>query len=134
MPLYLLETNVVSDLMTNHPRVTAKASQYAGRLLSSVIVRGEIIDGLQRLPAGRRRRRLEAEATQVLATLTWQPVTEQGADTSGSLKATLARQGRSLGDNDLWIAATALTLGAIVVTRDTDFHLVPGLQVEDWTQ
>jgi predicted nucleic acid-binding protein len=37
-------------------------------------------------------------------------------------------------DNDLWIAATALHLGAILVSRDKMFAYVPGLQVVDWNQ
>jgi tRNA(fMet)-specific endonuclease VapC len=45
----------------------------------------------------------------------------------------LDKQGLVLGDNDLWIAATALNLGAVLVTRDRDFRHVPGLTVEDWT-
>jgi len=39
-----------------------------------------------------------------------------------------------LDENDLWIAATARALGAIVVTTDSDFQRVSGLQIEDWTQ
>ena len=35
---------------------------------------------------------------------------------------------------DIQIAAIALTLGrCTVVTKDTDFSAIPGLDVEDWT-
>jgi predicted nucleic acid-binding protein len=37
------------------------------------------------------------------------------------------------GDNDLWLAATALTSGYMVVTRDQFFSQVSGLQVENWS-
>jgi tRNA(fMet)-specific endonuclease VapC len=38
------------------------------------------------------------------------------------------RSGRSMGKNDLWIAATAMELGATLLTTDKDFdHLTP-----DW--
>jgi predicted nucleic acid-binding protein len=36
-------------------------------------------------------------------------------------------------DNDLWIAATALAEGAILVTRDKDFSRFPSLALQDWT-
>ena len=38
-----------------------------------------------------------------------------------------------MSDNDLWIAAAALVLGAVLVTNDQGFKHVPGLTVEDWT-
>jgi predicted nucleic acid-binding protein len=38
-----------------------------------------------------------------------------------------------LDENDLWIAATALALDAVLVTRDSDFQQIEGLSVNDWT-
>jgi len=52
---------------------------------------------------------------------------------NGRLKASLESQGLHLDDNELWIAATALTQGDLLVTRDQIFSQVPGLQVEDWS-
>ena len=41
----------------------------------------------------------------------------------------------NVGSMDLKIAATALELGAIVVTQNVrDFRRVPGLLWDDWTQ
>lgn len=41
--------------------------------------------------------------------------------------------GRSMGKNDIWIAAAANVMGAIVVTTDTDFdHLQPDLLSVEW--
>jgi len=43
------------------------------------------------------------------------------------------RAGRVLGKNDLWIAATARTTGATLLTTDKDFdHLAPTLLARDW--
>ncbi|MBI1742605.1 hypothetical protein HYR54_06000 [Candidatus Acetothermia bacterium] len=36
--------------------------------------------------------------------------------------------------NDLWIAATTVSLGATLVTSDSDFQRIDGLKVEDWTR
>jgi predicted nucleic acid-binding protein len=38
-----------------------------------------------------------------------------------------------LDENDLWIAATALALYATLISRDSDFHYIDGLKVENWT-
>jgi tRNA(fMet)-specific endonuclease VapC len=48
---------------------------------------------------------------------------------------TLQRQKLNIGGNDLKIAATALDLSAVVVTRNArDFGRVAGLTLEDWAQ
>ena len=85
------------------------------------------------MPLGKKRRDLEARAIGVLGLLPIEPVTKPVADAYGSLKASLESKGINPEDNDLWMAATALTLGYVVVTRDQIFSRVPGLQVEDWS-
>lgn len=38
-------------------------------------------------------------------------------------------------ENDLWIAATAISLGAVLVSADGDFERVGApLELEDWTK
>ena len=46
------------------------------------------------------------------------------------LWASLAEEGKAIGQHDLWIGATALTHGLGIVTRNQrDFGCVPGLRV-----
>jgi tRNA(fMet)-specific endonuclease VapC len=61
-------------------------------------------------------------------------VPEVAADQYAAIKRETERKGTPLDENDLWIAATAHALGAVVVTTDSDFQRVSGLQTEDWTQ
>ena len=49
-----------------------------------------------------------------------------------ALKASLARAGRPIPDNDLWVAACCLAAGATLVTRDAHFQHVPDLVCEEW--
>jgi predicted nucleic acid-binding protein len=133
MPAALLDTNAVSDLMRDHPRVKARIGKHADPIVTSVVVVGGIRYGLDRLPAGKKRTDLEARAHNILAALRIEPVTESIANAYGRLKASLECQGLNLDDNDLWIAATAITYGNLLVTRDQIFARVPGLQVEDWS-
>jgi predicted nucleic acid-binding protein len=37
-------------------------------------------------------------------------------------------------ENNLWIAATAMALDAVLITRDSDFEPLDGLKVDDWTR
>jgi predicted nucleic acid-binding protein len=46
---------------------------------------------------------------------------------------TLMNRGLVLDENDLWIAATAFALDAVLLTRDSDFQQIEGLSVSDWT-
>jgi tRNA(fMet)-specific endonuclease VapC len=70
-----------------------------------------------------------------LALASWKlwPVTEEAAFEYGRIAAELRRIGRPIGQNDMMIAAIALTLGnCTVVTMDNDLSSVPGLSVENW--
>src|SRR5215467_13291307 len=115
MPAALLDTNAVSDLMRDDPKLKARLGSHPDPVLTNVVVVGEIRYGLNRLPPGKKRQDLEVRAQGVLALLAIEPVTQPIADGYGNLKALLESQGLILDDNDLWIAATALTLGYQVV-------------------
>lgn len=56
------------------------------------------------------------------------PVTEAIAYRAGALDRDLAAVGRRLGENDNWIAATALEYSATLVFADGDFVRVPRLK------
>ena len=38
-----------------------------------------------------------------------------------------------MGENDLWIAATAMDRNAVLVSSDSDFRRIGGLALEDWS-
>ena len=50
----------------------------------------------------------------------------------GRLWAELARKGRLIPTNDLWIAALGIQHGMKVITRDKHFGNVSGLTIEHW--
>jgi predicted nucleic acid-binding protein len=93
------------------------------------VVRGEILFGVHRVPAGRRRTELEATAHRFLSTFVCQPIPRTAGDHYAELKVYRQRSGLVIDENDLWIAATALALGAVLVSRDVDFAGIPGLSV-----
>ena len=50
----------------------------------------------------------------------------------GQMKAELARLGKPIPDNDLWIAAVARQHDLPLATRDAHFEQVPGLKTIAW--
>jgi predicted nucleic acid-binding protein len=133
MPLHFLDTNTVSAVMADPPKVKARLALRPGRVVTCSIVRGEIRYGLERLPVGKRRAALEAKASAVFATLSIEPIVMATADVYGTVRHSLELQGYNLSDNNLWIAAAALSLAAVLISNDQAFYYVPGLTVEDWT-
>jgi tRNA(fMet)-specific endonuclease VapC len=133
--VYLLDTNAFSDLMRDHSAVDARLAsvQSTGQVAICSVVRGEIQYGIQRLPLGKRRRELATKASELFAVIPCEPVPEVAGDHYATVKLSRQQKGLALDENDLWIAATALALGAVLVSRDSDFRQIEGLNVEDWT-
>jgi predicted nucleic acid-binding protein len=129
--IYLLDTNAISDLM----RASLRIEDWIAKLdrddhvVTCTIVRGEILFGIGRLPAGRRRTELEETGHRFLGAFRCAPIPERAAGFYADLKLVRQQQGLSLDENDLWVAATALALGATLVTRDGDFGQITGLAV-----
>ncbi len=133
--IFLLDTNAFSDLMRDHPKVDARLTSLAAtdQVVICAVVRGEIRYGIERLPKSKRRQALEAKAATLFAVIPCEPVPEAAGDHYASVKLSRQQKGLMLDENDLWIAATALALGAVLVSRDSDFQQISGLTVEDWT-
>lgn len=132
---YLFDTTIFSALMRRDLKVQFRAASLApsDRAIICTITRGEILHGLIRLAQGRRRSDLEAEAVNIFAQFACLPVPEAAGDRYARIKFDAQSRGTPLDENDLWIAATALSVNAILVTTDSDFQRVSGLRIENWT-
>jgi len=133
--IFLLDTNAFSDLMRKHSKLDVRMSSLpaADQVVICPIVRGEIRYGLEQLPQSRRRQDLENQAAPLLAIIPCESIPEAAGDHYARIKLTRQQRGLILDENDLWIAATALALGAVLISRDSDFQKVDGLTVNDWT-
>jgi predicted nucleic acid-binding protein len=129
--IYLLDTNAISDLMRAAPRIEnwMAGLDQGDRVVTCTIVRGEVLFGIARLPAGRRRAELEEAGDQFLAALRCEPIPERAGDHYATVKLARQQRGLTLDENDIWVAATALALGATLVSRDSDFANIDGLPV-----
>lgn len=135
MATFLLDSTTFSFLMERRPEVLARLEslESADRVAICTVVRGEILYGLERMPPGRRRREGERAAAELFDVLACEELSEPVADVYARIKYEAERDGTQLAENDLWIAATALDLGATAVTSDTDSQRVRRLDTEDWT-
>ena len=52
------------------------------------------------------------------------------AKSYGIIKASLKSKGKPIPENDIWIAATAIAGKLTLITADSDFKMVEGLQLE----
>jgi tRNA(fMet)-specific endonuclease VapC len=128
---YLLDTNAFSDLMRADAQMEAwlAALNEDDRVVICTIVRGEILFGIAKLAESKRRSDLEAKALILLSVLPCEPVPEGAGDFYAAVKLARQRGGLALDENDLWVAATTLALGATLVSRDRDFAGIDGLAV-----
>ncbi len=103
------------------------------RVVICSVVRGEIRYGIERLPQSKRRQDLEVKAAKLFTALPCESVPGAAGDHYARIKLMRQQKGLTLDENDLWIAATALALGAVLISRDSDFQQIDGLTVNDWT-
>ena len=128
---YLLDTNILSDLVRRPQGAVAEAIARVGEesVATSVVVAAELRYGAAKKGSERLTRQVEA----ILSVL---PVLrlEAPADRHyAAVRTRLERAGTPIGGDDLLIAAHALSLGLTLVTANVgEFARVPDLVVENW--
>jgi len=130
---YLLDTNILSDLVRNpHGAVAAKIAQVGeANVCTSVVVAAELRYGA----AKKNSPRLTAQLEAVLGALEVLPLEAPADETYGDIRAILERQGLLIGPNDLLIAAQCRVLEYSLVTdNEREFRRVAGLEVENWVR
>ena len=127
----MLDTNIVSALMRGPgDNVRRRLDDVGlGNVCMSIVTAGELEFGLARTHSPR----VSAWVADIMSTIEVVDLEASVARPYGELRAHLARQGRIIGPNDIWIAAHALALGLTLVTANIrEFSRVPGLSVENW--
>jgi tRNA(fMet)-specific endonuclease VapC len=133
--LYLLDTNIISDMMRNPQgranlqlEVRIAQSKSPLRVCTSVVVDCEVRYGLRRKSSSK----LDQAYTHLLQVVEVLPLDALVTPHYASLRARLEQAGKSIGANDSLIAAHALALGATLITADAEFSRVPDLALENW--
>lgn len=133
MPLYLLDTNILSDLVRNpQGRIAMCVAQVGEKsVCTSMIVASELRFGA----AKRNATKLTAQVDAILAALEVRPFDIPADREYAKLRLHLEQAGMPIGPNDMLIAAHALAAESILVTANTgEFSRVPGLAVENWLE
>lgn len=128
---YLLDTNIVSELIRNpQGRVTDHLRDVGeAQVATSIIVGAELRYGAAKKGSPR----LTAQVEAVLGAIEVLPFEEPADAVHGVLHARLERKGQRMGGNDLLIAAHAISLGFMLVTgNEREFAKVDDLSCENW--
>lgn len=129
----MLDTNIVSDLVRNpQGRVFERIVRLGSdQLCISVISAAELRYGCAKKGSPK----LLAQVKTILTALEILPFDVPADSDYGGIRAELEAAGKTIGPNDLLIAAHAYALRAILVTANVEeFRRVRGLQIENWLE
>jgi len=125
---FLLDTNIVIDLLAGDENVCRRLTEGANVVLSSVVL-GELYYGArksQRVEENLARIQQLADCFDVFA------CDSNTAQQYGFLKRQLRNKGRPIPENDIWLAAIAVQHGLMLVSRDQHFQEVDELTWIVW--
>lgn len=128
---YLLDTNIVSDLIRNpEGRVRHRIQRVGeGQICTSIIVAAELRYGAAKAESTALGVRVEG----VLGRIEVAPFDRPAGAIYARIRRSLQQTGQPIGSNDLLIAAHALALGCTVVTdNEREFGRIRELPRENW--
>lgn len=129
---YLLDTNICIYISKQKPlNVLNKFENLSvGEVAMSTITYGELLYSARKSQSHiKSLRQLESLAHLIPP----MPLATDVGDHYGKIRSSLAKKGTPIGNNDLWIAAHALSLNVILVTNnEKEFTRVNQLTIENW--
>jgi len=131
--IYHLDTStVVLFLRAKSPKIRAMLNSLSpGQITVSQVVRAELLVGClkSQKPAHHRE-----QVDRFLTNVAVKDLDDLVAEHYAEIRAKLEVIGKTIGPNDLFIAATARAAGAtLVTTNESEFRRVPGLKVGNWS-
>lgn len=142
MSLWILDTDHVSLLLGRHPQVSRRVAEVGADVAITVVTVQELFNGwVVRINDAKDTQdlvRLYGKLNRTIALCKRVPVVDfdqAAGDRYQQLLIEIPSLSKKRLQKDMRIAAIALSIEAIVVTRNyRDFSQVPGLLLEDWTQ
>ncbi|WP_185234383.1 type II toxin-antitoxin system tRNA(fMet)-specific endonuclease VapC [Teredinibacter franksiae] len=130
--MYMLDTNTCIFVLKNRTTELKNKFKAIKNISISTVAYAELCYGIENGDPKLREERynqLDIFTQRVLI----DPWDEEAARHYGLIRAILKRQGNIIGSNDLFIAAHARSINAVLVTNNTkEFSRIPDLTLEDW--
>lgn len=128
---YMLDTNICIYVIKRRPmEVLDTFNKFAGTLCISSVTFAELCHGAEKSTLPEHNRRQVEDFVSRLEIL---PYGDKAAAHYGDIRAMLERQGKTIGVNDLHIAAHGRSEGLVLVTNNLkEFERVAGLRTENW--
>jgi len=125
---YLLDTSIAVPILNGTLDLAPRRSTPVEVYVNAIVV-GELCFGAEK--SDRVAANLDAVA-RLLAACPTIPCGEATGRCYARLRRQLRQRGKPIPENDLWIAATAVEHGLVLVTRDEHFAAIEGLATEAW--
>ena len=128
---YLLDTNIISDLVRNPRGPVTDRIRHVGEasICTSIIVAAELRFGAAKKASPR----LARQVGSILDAFDVLPFEAPADSVYANLRTELERRGQPIGGNDLLLAAQAVALGLTLVTDNLrEFSRVGQVRCENW--
>ena len=130
--MYMLDTNICIYVLKNHSDKLRHKFKVTKNICISSVTYGELCFGIENGDHTLKEVRYE-QLDLFTRKLLIDSFDDHGARHYGRIRAILKKQGTPIGNNDLLIAAHALSMEAVLVTNnEREFNRVPNLTVGNW--
>jgi tRNA(fMet)-specific endonuclease VapC len=130
--MFMLDTNICIYVLQNRSKRLRHRFKVEKDLCISAITYGELCFGIENSAPALRNERWE-QLDLFTRLLNIEALDWTVGRKYGRLRAWLKGQGKPIGNNDLFIASHAQSVGAVLVTNNVgEFNRVPDLVVENW--
>ena len=129
---YVLDTNICIYIAKQRPINVLEKFQTleVGEVGMSTITYGELLFGVKKSSHSKKSQLILEELASLIFPL---PIPTNAAKYYGEIRSNLEKQGKSIGNNDLWIAAHTMALELTLVTNNVkEFSRVEHLKIEHW--
>ena len=130
--MYMLDTNICIYIIKKKPISVLQKfeSLPLGSVAMSLVTYGELEFGALRSNNSKRALDILDEIAVYIPVL---PMPIDAAKEYADIRANLSAKGTPIGNNDLWIAAHARTLGHTLITNNVkEFERVENLKLQNW--